>query len=553
MVQTRLKKPPRRPRVVSSEGQLRLTAGLALVVLVLGAVAPLGPALWAGTLPGAGPDVVSSTWGAWWLQASGPAGLAGADSDLANHPYGVQGAVLSPLTTGGTALLWSVLGPGRAVAAVAALHALALAAATGFLAHVAGARGPGPWLAAAAVTVGRVLPYSVGEASVVAVAALPVPLGLAALLSLPAAGRWRPVLVVVVALCTGWTALENPYLAPLLPILSLAAAALRWRQPLAEGAAAAAGGLLLVLVLRLFSASAAPDYPSEVDGTVLALGSLEFTLVDLPWSRVRPEELFTVEPVRWTLHSDGARSAGGGRTLGLSVCLLALVGLVLRPRRAGPWLLGTVVLVVLAMGSAWNDVGLPFVYANALLSEVARPLTQPVRFLVPALLALSIAAAHGGAALVERWSWTGIVIGCMFLVESSTVGGASLRLPTTAVPEVACAARLDGPVLVWPADATDGAHSRSQLVQMAHGQSAAHRAIASWARPRGDVLPELRAAGVRVRGLASPPQTPALRALGYRWLLLEPGASPADVARLERVLGPPGVDCGAWRAFPLGR
>lgn len=531
----------------------RLAVGLALAAVLVGAVAPLGPALSTGALPGAGPDVVSTTWGAWWLHAVGAAGLFGVDSSLANHPYGVQGTVLSPLTTGGTAVLWPWVGPGRALALVAVFHTLALAAATALLAHVSGARGAGPWVAAAAITVGRVLPYSVGEASVVAVAALPVPLGLAALLGLPRAGRWRPLLVGAVALCTGWTALENPYLAPLLPGLSLCLACMRWRRPLAELVAAGTGLVLVVLVFRLFSASAAPDYPRELDGTLLTLGRQAFTVVDLPWSRVRLWELVGAGPVRWTLDADGARAAGGGRTLGASVLLLSVCGLLLRPRRTAPWLVGVGVLLVLAMGSVWKDLGLPFLYVNTLLQEVARPLTQPVRFLVPVVLALSVAAGHGAGALGARWSWSAPVVAALLLGESLLVGGASLRLPTTPVPEVPCAAVLDGPVLVWPADATDGAHSRSQLVQMAHGRAGAHRGIASWARPAGAVTPELRAAGVRTRGPASPPQTSALRALGYRWVLVEPDAAPGALSGLGRVLGPPVEACGDWRAFSLGR
>ena len=504
---------------------------------------------------------MSTTWGAWWLAQVGPAALIGAETPLVNHPGGATGSLLSPLTTGAQAVLSPWLGIGRALSVVASLHALALAAAVGWLAHVAGARGPAAVVAAAAVLVGRYLPFGLGEGSIVAVAALPVPLGLVAMVRLTrGSGAWA---VAAVAACSGWAAIENPYLAPVLPgvaaVLAVAVAPARRRLVLAL----AGGSIAVLAVVALFKGGASPDYPREVDGTALMLGAWRFTVVDLPWSRVQPRELLWGGPVRWTLQSDTAVSAGGGRTFGLSVLALAALGGARRPRQALPWWGLAAAMLVLAAGSAQADIGLPFLYLNHVLEWVARPLTQPVRFVAVALVAIAVAAGHGAAALPrKRWALPAVL--ALFALESLSLGAGSLRLPTTALPHAPCLAELpreaarlqvpDGAVLAWPWDARDGAASRSQLLQMVHGRAAAHRGIASWALQGDSAQDALRGAGFRQdRPPGQRLEVLPLRMLGYQWVIAEVSADPVGVERLRIDLGSPVLQCGDVAVFSLGR
>jgi hypothetical protein len=106
---------------------------------------------------------------------------------------------------------------------------------------------------------------------------------------------------------------------------------------------------------------------------------------------------------------------GGGRYLGLATLLLALVGLLRRPRQAWPWLVVGAVGLVLALGSFWTVDGqavspngarlrLPAFYLNRLLGYVAEPLNFPVRFLAMTATALSgLAALAIGQRDGRRW------------------------------------------------------------------------------------------------------------------------------------------------------
>lgn len=541
----------------------RAVAGLLAALLFLAGVTwPLRDAVWTGAIPGAGPDVISTTWGAWWLHAVGWSGLTGGWTELANAPTGALGTILSPLTTGLQAALMGAVGVGRAATITVALHALAHAGATGWMARQAGLGRDVALVAACALFVGRYLLFGVGEGSIVAVAALPVPLGIGALARV-ARGTGGLGWGTVAAACAGWAALENPYLAPVVPGVALVLAASvrpRARHLLAAGAL---GALAVGGVVALFKGGASPDYPREVAGTVLSLGSWSFTVVDQPWARVNPLELIWGGPVRWTEASDDAVRAAGGRTLGWTVLGLAAWGLVRAPRAALPWLGLAGVSALLAAGSMQAGVGLPFLYLNTILADVARPLTQPVRFVAVVQLGLVVAAGVGASALrAHRWGLSAVL--AAFLVESLVVGSGALRLPTTPLPAAPCMAELgpdvvtpahpDGAVLTWPWDARDGEHGRSQLLQMRHGRPGAHRGIASWARPGADVLVDLRSAGWRDAGPARPRlETLRIRMLGYRWVVAEPAADPAGVAWLRGELGAPVLECGAVAVFSLGR
>ena len=525
----------------------------------LGVVLPLWPALVSGGVPGGGPDVVATLWGMWWFQQEGAAMPLGGETLLVNHPFGAHGVVLSPLTAGTWAVLEPLVGVGRASSLVVAGVVLATAAAVGLLARTVGAGWTGATIAAGSMLVGRYLLFGAGEGSVVAISNVPLPLGLAALAwLLRGRGRWGSALALT--LCTTAVAAENPYLAPLLPLVTGAAVTVRaWRArgPDAAGlralGGAVLGGLGVLGVAAVFGEAASPDYPREVAGTLLTLGDWEFTVVDLPWARVRPLEVLWGGAVRWTVDADGGVAAGGGRTLGVGVLLLAVLGAVLQPR-ARVWIGLAAVSLVVSLGSLVGDVGTPFLYLNTLMASVARPLTQPVRFLAVAQVALAVAAGLGAEALHRhRGGHAAVVIlGCL-LLECLLLGAGTLRLPVTDLPEADCVRDLDpGAALVLPWDARDGEPSRSQLLQLLHGRPGVHPGIASWRQAEESATEALRSMGVHSTGPR--PERLALGRLdqhGYRWVVVDEEADPGARAVVRPQLGSPVAECDGFSVFDI--
>ncbi len=134
-------------------------------------------------------------------------------------------------------------------------------------------------------------------------------------------------------------------------------------------------------------------------------------VTDPPSARLEPLQL--VRPFR-AAQSPEEAAYGGGRYIGVSALLLALIGLVRAPRRALPWLLVALFGVVFAMGSFLTDGGelvlwngarlrLPHVWLNRLLGYIAEPLNFPVRFL--AMTSVALAAMGALAVTAERGSW----------------------------------------------------------------------------------------------------------------------------------------------------
>ena len=137
---------------------------------------------------------------------------------------------------------------------------------------------------------------------------------------------------------------------------------------------------------------------------------------------------------------------------------------------------------VLSMGSLSFGFAFPFLFLNELMNVVARPLTQPTRYLVLALISLSILAAMGLSYLLREKSRSMVLVALFMVVcDAFLFGSMSLNVPTTTMPQFSCSDQLNGPVLMWPADATDGEMGVSQLLQIRHGQASAHTGIASWA------------------------------------------------------------------------
>ncbi|MFT5682172.1 MAG: hypothetical protein ACI8RZ_003090 [Myxococcota bacterium] len=525
-----------------------LLAGLALVVL---AAWPLRDALLTSTVPGAGPDVVSTLWGMWWFSEVGPLDAMGSQTDLVNFPYGATGSVLSP----SSALLWTLLAPllgaARAASAAALLQIAGLAAGCAWLTRrLTDSR----WGAAAAglvVLAARYLPFGVGEGSAVAVAALPIPLGLLAL----RAGGWTGGLLA--ALCMAWVAAENPYLAPVLPGVAVLMAldATHRRTPVAPLLLAVVlGSVGIVVIAGMFSGSASPDYPREVAGQTVALAGAHLSVVDLPWARAGLSELVWPGAVRWTLSAQEATAATGGRYLGLVGLLLTGAAMALRPRQSLPWLGLIGVGVALSLGSITGGIAGPFLFLNALMDAVARPLTQPTRFLALAVIGMSVCAGIAVTAVVQRWgSRAGVVLLGVVLLDGLLVGGLSLRLPTTALPSGACLADLEpGGLLMWPWDAELGELSDTQLYQIIHGHPSPQTGIASWALSQeGRVLTPLRGSGWSTDPTRRRLNLTKLVNLGYRWGVVEVDADPDGAAWLASSLGQPFSECDGLIIYDL--
>ena len=480
--------------------------------MALLAALPLRDAIVSGSIPGAGPDVVSTVWGMWWFGQSWLEAWGGW-SPLANAPNGVFGTVLSPTS----AVLWNLfqgLGPGPATWITGWLTLVSLCGACALLARRAGAK---TWMAAALVPlVGRHLLFGLGEGSIVAIAFLPLPLGLAAML-----GR-RPRDAVAFAVCIVWMALENPYLAPVLPACSLLLMRDRWRT---HGPALVLGSLGVLATAALFAGSASPDYPREVAGTTL----LGLDVVDMPWAGVMPWE-WVWPDLQWTWNADTAIDATGGGYLGVTALALALYS------RRWAWLAFAAVGAWLAVGSS----GLAFLALNTVMEAIARPLTQPARFLALSVVGLSVAAAFAVDRHPRLWM--------LLAAEALVVGGGSLKLPTTTVPSGDCAALagFEGGVLAWPTDARQGEPGKAQLLQMVHGLPSPHRGIASWRLHNGPVTEDLR-----FHGFAWPPtgapRVRHLRESGYRTIIAEA----AEAGWVEDHLGAPFLDCGELKVFVL--
>jgi hypothetical protein len=504
---------------------------LFLCILFLAAI-PLQDGLFRGEIIGAGPDIVSTLWGMWWFQQEGFGALFGKLSVLANYPNGVHGSVLSP----SSAILWSLLEPllgvGRALAVVVWMQIVLLAWSCTLLAKTMGVQDPWNWLAALVVICSRYLYFGVGEASVVAVVAVTIPWGLIALINIVRGKNvllYQSILIAMIAV----TALENPYLAPVLPSIVLLFSILyrQYRNTLLFSLFVGCFGLLSIA--QVFGASANPDYPREVAGQFVYLFGEQWKVVDLPWARLSLEELVWPEEVLWTTNAKDATKATGGRYFGIVSLIIALLSISIR--KSIPFVLLFTIGILLSLGSVQYGMAFPFLIFNALMDAVARPLTQPTRFLAVALIGFSVAVAIGGQVVSKKNKMLGWGCAVAILLEGIIWGGIGLRPPTTKLPTLSCAIANQGGVLIWPYDAKDGELSQSQLYQIQHGKPSVQTGIASWKLEGSRSFEKIRGAGFL-------PETKAwnerrLIDAGFDVVLVEKSQNvPVDLSRA--------VDCG---------
>ena len=126
-----------------------------------------------------GPDVISTLWGMWWLQEEGIGAVFGADTVLVNFPYGATGIVLSPMS----ALTWGWMEPFVGVEWALALvnWSQIVGIAWGVMWLARACEIPRPWHGVAGLSVlcARYLFFSTGEASIVSIVAMALPIGFA--------------------------------------------------------------------------------------------------------------------------------------------------------------------------------------------------------------------------------------------------------------------------------------------------------------------------------------------------------------------------------------
>ena len=195
------------------------------------------------------------------------------------------------------------------------------------------------------------------------------------------------------------------------------------------------------------------------------------------------------------------------------------------------------------------------------MSWIARPLTQPTRFLTVALVALAVLAGFGFDALRQRFAararWVGTGLSGLLLLDFAWVGGASLQLPTTPLPGGACVQALeapDGAVMVWPWDAIDGAQGRSQLLQIFHERPARTPAL-----PVGGLIKEGHKGterwGLNPVGASGKSRFNVnhYQDRNFRYLIVELGAGdPDQQAWMEAQLDEPVAECDGLRVYDLG-
>jgi len=190
---------------------------LAVAASFAAAVWPLRDAVFSGKIAGSGPDVIVTMWGMRWFSVEWLGAAWAGPSNFANFPHGTVGSVLAPLTATLWMLFDQALGPSIATTFTDVVMLTAWCAAVAWLGRLSGLRPPAAILAGVLTLSGRYLVFAVGETSIVGITALPVLIGVGALLTYRQQARlpW----LVLYAFCTAITGLEYPYVVPLLPIV----------------------------------------------------------------------------------------------------------------------------------------------------------------------------------------------------------------------------------------------------------------------------------------------------------------------------------------------
>lgn len=455
-----------------------------VIAPLLISLVPFRLAIRNASLPGAGPDVITTFWTMAWFRETWNAAAWGGHSDWFNFPFGGSGAILSPITAAAWSILSGLFSEGVALTLTSIFLLWGTWGAVFWMSRQAG----WSWLASscAALTLfcGRYCIYTLGETGVVGVAALPMIIGMGIGLRIKDSGHWS--LGLLLGVCMALQGLENPYLTPVLPLFSLV---LLWRK---ENRRVQLLGLILgvlgiLLVGFLHHGATAQDYESVIPNEFIQLFGYYFPVIERPWARSLFTDMVIPSRVLWTYGVMDSIHISGRDYLGLSVLLGAFVSLFIQPKKSLPWFALGALGVLLSIGSRFGDTLSLFGALNSVADRLVRPLSQPTRYLL--LATIGMAGTIG--VLVNRiekykptWAW--VVWGVIFL-DASLLGGLSLRLPDTELPSASCAEGLEanqGGVLLWPWDGADDEDSNatleSRLFQVVHRRPGATIGTGSW-------------------------------------------------------------------------
>ncbi len=447
---------------------------------------PFVEAFRTGTMLGAGPDVVSSAWAMWWFKQEWTSGAWGAHSTFFNHPWGGQGAILSPLSACVWAMLDSFLGPALATTGTAWIVLVSLITGMLLLGRALELNKVAMGSMALMMLLPRYVLFTLGETGVVGVAALPLLLGLIALVYARKEQKVRWWLSVVVMM--GLQGVENPYLAPVLPLFSLMAicadrkwANLKWWML----------GIVHMLAIVMLFRGASGSYESLKPTGYTQVFGLYFPAIERVWARTDWVDLLIPSRILWPSGSMDSIHIQGREYLGWSGVVVGILGL--RTSKSYVWCALAVLGLVLVTGSDWSGYPSVFGLLNSIADVLVRPFTQPSRYFVLYSIGMGVTVGYA----VQRLGKFAFLAWVALFVEAWFLGGLSLRLPTTPMPISECLAKenLAGPVLVWPWDGADDqrfeSSLKSRLFQMVHGQPGATIATGSWAL-EGTVFPGKR-------------------------------------------------------------
>ena len=500
---------------------------------------------------GAGPDVVSSVWAMWWFQQEWSGGAWGAHSTVFNFPWGGQGAILSPIS----ALMWSlldwVLGPAWATTMTTWLTLVATMMGLVYLGRAFRLNRLALGAMATMCLLPRYIVFTLGETGVVGVAMLPLLVGLSLIVQLGdknTYGSW-----VVLLLMMGLQGVENPYLAPLLP-LALAVQIIRMRKW--KWFWFLFGGVMTMAAVVILFRGASGDYESVRPSGYTQILGLYFPAIERPWARTELVNLVTPLSVLWPAGSMDSIHIQGREYLGLSGLVVGLCSL--SDRRLWGWGFLAFGGVLLVTGSDWGGSPSLFGLLNSIAEVLVRPFTQPSRYFVLYTIGMGVAVGS----MVHRLGRHGTIVFGLLICDALVWGGLSLRMPTTPIPESECirATEFDGPVLVWPWDGSDDqwfeSSLKSRLFQLQHEQSGATIATGSWAL-EGTVFPgkRLRDAGWRkAMDRQGALNTSQLYDWGYRYVIVDETAGRVlsktardDVFGLSNRIG----DCSEYDVYRL--
>lgn len=364
-----------------------------------------------GSLDG---DAPKHVWNLWWMRAEFWRGPWGLRTDFVNFPEGMSLYPIEPLN--GLLTVFLPLPPVLLSNLLALLHSTLLGLCSGWLgwrisrnrtgALVAGVLAQGSAFSAFTLHVG------VGELRQV----WWIPLGLALAdctreAALRGGRLWRWALLL--AACLAAAVLSCFYHGFFLAMgLSIWAALTLRPSVRLLGAWALAASLSLTTVypvVKSFSASYDSNSQPPTEGFGDWMRNWRQPVETYRFAALDPSEaLFPrLEARKQTDRQQLAYT--GGRYLGLSTLLLALLGLFAAPRAALPWLGVALGSFLLAMGTVpwwegqqltWGGgrVLLPLAWINRALSYVAEPLNFPARFLSVTTVALAVLGA-----LACRW------------------------------------------------------------------------------------------------------------------------------------------------------